>query len=111
MDLKAYYRKVRKIEEQIQEPDVVVVSCETPDGGKAGVVSEVSRRLAAKLVVEGRARVASEEAAAAYRAEMKAAYQRAQEKEAASQVRIAVISEAEMKASRGKPRAQAPDRS
>ena len=60
MDLKVYYRKIREVEEQIAAPDAVVVSGDTPDGGKAGVKIEVPLRLAAKLIVEGRARPASD---------------------------------------------------
>ena len=37
MDLRVYYQKIRKIEAELPEPFVVVVSRETPDGGKAGV--------------------------------------------------------------------------
>ena len=43
MDLRAYYQKMRKVESEIQDPYVVIVSRETPDGGRAGVKSEVPR--------------------------------------------------------------------
>jgi hypothetical protein len=59
MDLKVYYRKIRIVEAEIADADVVMISLETPDGGRAGVATEVRRRLAAKLVVEGKARLAS----------------------------------------------------
>ena len=38
---------------------MVVISLETPDGGKAGVPTEVSRRNAARLIVEGWAELAN----------------------------------------------------
>ena len=63
MDLKVYYAKLREVESTITAPFVVVVSLNTPDGGKAGVKNEVSRAVAAKLVVESRARIATEEEA------------------------------------------------
>jgi len=59
MDLRQYFQKIREIEADIREPYTFVVSLETSDGGKAGIVSEIKRGLAAKLIVEGRARLAS----------------------------------------------------
>ena len=44
-----------------------MVSVETSDGGKGGTKTEVPRRLAAKLVVEGLARLASKDELKAYR--------------------------------------------
>ena len=46
MDLRVFYQKLRKIEEEIAESTVVVVSHETPDGGKAGRKAEVARGVA-----------------------------------------------------------------
>ena len=54
MDLRAYYQKIREIETRIEEAFAIVVSLETGDGGKAGIATEVSRGIAAKMVVEGR---------------------------------------------------------
>jgi hypothetical protein len=61
MDLRHYYARIRETEATLEGDFVVVVSCETPDGGRAGVASEVPRALAAKLIVERQARAASEE--------------------------------------------------
>jgi hypothetical protein len=61
MEVRVFYQKLRSVERSINEPHVVVVSLETPDGGKAGVRTEVARADAAKLIVEGRARLASAE--------------------------------------------------
>jgi hypothetical protein len=61
MDLKAYYKKIREIESQLPGPFVVVVSIETSDGGKAGILSEVATLTAAKCIAEGRARTATAE--------------------------------------------------
>ena len=68
MDLKQYFRKIRQIEASLSEIFPLVVSLETPDGGKPGLVSEISRELAAKMIVEGRALLASEEEKELYRA-------------------------------------------
>ena len=48
MDLRAYYQKIRDIEAEIVEEFPVVVSVEGPDGGRAGVRTEVTRRIAAR---------------------------------------------------------------
>ena len=56
MDLKLYYQKIRDLERDLKADYAVVVSLETPDGGKAGVRTEVPARTAAKMIVEGRAR-------------------------------------------------------
>jgi hypothetical protein len=69
MDLRAYYQKIRKLEAEILDPFVVVSSRETPDGGKAGVKTDVPRSLAARLIVEDRAEMASPEEAALFRTE------------------------------------------
>lgn len=66
MDLRAYYRKVREVESGLPEAFVVVVSHETPDGGKAGVLSEVTRHTAARQIAEGRSRIATDEEAVAF---------------------------------------------
>ena len=70
MDVRAYYQKIRKLEAEIAEPFVVVVSRETPDGGRPGVMTEVPRGLAAKLIVEEQAAKATPEEAAKFRAEL-----------------------------------------
>jgi len=60
MDLRIYYQKIRDCEAKIPGTFAFVVSTATPDGGKAGVVTEVPRRVAAKMVVDGTARLAVE---------------------------------------------------
>ena len=59
MDLRAYYQKIRETEEKLVDQFPVVVSCETQDGGRNGVCTEVSRSLAAKMLVEGAVREAT----------------------------------------------------
>ena len=43
MEMRAYYAKIRQVEETIPEPWVVVISSETDDGGVLGRATEVSR--------------------------------------------------------------------
>jgi len=93
MDLKAYYRDIRELESSLPDEDVVVVSLVTPDGGRAGARSEVSRLLAAKLVIERKARLASGEEASQYRSELAEASERAREEAAASRVQVAIVRE------------------
>ncbi len=81
MDLRMFYQKLRKIEQEITDPHVVVVSEETSDGGKAGQKAEVSRAIAARLIVEGRARL-----------------QDAQQRAMSEKVQLNVISDADLRA-------------
>lgn len=59
MDLRAFFQLIREVEKQIVGDYAVVMSMATPDGGKAGVLTEVSRTAAARLVTEQRARLAT----------------------------------------------------
>ena len=93
MDLKVYYRKVRELEAQLPETDAVVVSLETPDGGYAGVTSEVPRGIAAKLIVEGKAQLASASEVSEYRERMSAATQQARELAEANKLRVEIVNE------------------
>ncbi len=67
MDLRIYYQKVREIESKIAEAFAVIVSLETPDGGKAGMLTEVSPGLAARMIVAGTAKLATAEEAQIFR--------------------------------------------
>jgi hypothetical protein len=58
MELRSYFQKIKHVESTIAELFTLVVSLETGDGGKAGTLTEVSRSLAAKLIVNGLARLA-----------------------------------------------------
>src|ERR1700758_1621857 len=70
MDLRVYYQSIRKIEAEIKDPVVVGVSHATEDGGKAGIRTDVPKRLAAKLITEGKARLATAGEAAEFRTEV-----------------------------------------
>jgi hypothetical protein len=58
MDVKAYFQKVRGVEKSLGAGTAVVVSLETPDGGRAGRVMELPVELAARMLVDRRARLA-----------------------------------------------------
>ncbi len=70
MDLREYYARIREIEAEIIDPLVVLVSRQTSEGGRRGVRTEAPRALAARLIAEGRAELASAEEAAAFRREV-----------------------------------------
>jgi hypothetical protein len=94
VDLKQYFRKLREIEASLSDAYLLVVSTETPDGGKPGLVSEVSREIAAKLIIEGRAVLASQKDAMAYREQQASARRAAEKADLARRVQVAIISEA-----------------
>ena len=91
MDVRAYYKKVREAEETLTGEHIVMVSLETAEGGKEGVRTEVSRATAAKLIAEGRARVAANEEAAEFREQMQAAREKYEQDETARRVQVTVI--------------------
>jgi hypothetical protein len=97
MDMRVFYRKVREMEEQLHEDPVVVISLETPDGGKPGVPAEVSRRNAARLIVEGRVQLASVEQSAGFREAQREAKMAADEMEAARKMQFTVVASSEMR--------------
>jgi molybdenum-dependent DNA-binding transcriptional regulator ModE len=101
MDLKLYYQKIREMESKIKEAFPVVVSVETPDGGKAGVLTEVTPGIAAKMLVEGAARLATAEEATAFAAANAEARRAAEQLAAAAKVQFAVLSTAELNKLKG----------
>jgi hypothetical protein len=78
MDLRAYYQKIRRIEAGITETSVVIVSRETSDGGRAGVCVDVPRSVAARLIADEKADMASAEDAAEFRASVETKWKIAQ---------------------------------
>jgi hypothetical protein len=98
MDLRMFYQKLRKIEQEITDEHVVVVSHETSDGGRPGQLSEAPRSIAARLLVEGRAHLATAEESAAFRAASQRALEDAQQRLMAEKVQVNVISDADLRA-------------
>ena len=91
MDLRAYYRKVRAVEAELEGDDIVLASIATPEGGRDGVLTEAPRAVAAKLVAEGRAQVARKEEAAGFREKVRLAKEKADQDEAARRIQVMVI--------------------
>ena len=97
MDLRSYYKKVKEAEEQLQGEYLVMVSFATPEGGKDGVKTEVPRRLAAQLIAEGRARIASDDEAILFYEANREALLQHQQDEAARRVQVMVIPSSELR--------------
>ena len=106
MDLKVYYQKIREIEERLTEDHVVVVSRETPDGGKAGVRSEVPKKIAARMVVNGGAALATEEEAKAFRKLAAEAKRTAELLAESSRVQLSVVPTSELNQLRNKAKGE-----
>jgi len=101
MDLKVYYQKVRELEQSLQSTHPVVVSLETPDGGAAGVKTEVSARIAAQMIVEGRARAANSDELLEFQQQKLEAKRVADHLEASKRMQVTVVSESDLRALRG----------
>src|SRR5215472_4640771 len=96
MNLKLYFEKIRETELQITETFPIVVSKDTEDGGKAGRYIEVTRAIAAKMITENRARLATPDEAKAYREAQAEARRQAEEAADAAKVQFTVVSASEM---------------
>jgi hypothetical protein len=97
MDLRTYYQKIRDTEATIPTQYVVVISRATDNGGKSGVPMEVSREVAAKMIVEGSAVLATADQATAFAVKQAAAQKAAQEAAAAAKVSVTVVSSDDLK--------------
>lgn len=95
MDLRQYFKKIRDVEAGIPELNTHVISLDTSDGGKAGAITEVKRALAAKLIVEGRAVLATKAEIESYLEQQFLARTAAQRADTARQLQVAIISDGE----------------
>jgi anti-sigma factor RsiW len=98
VDLKQYFRKIRDFEATLNDDYPIVVSRETPDGGKPGLIAEVSRANAARMIIEGRAVLATEDEKRQYQEQQAAAKRAAEKAELAKCVQVAILNEPEIPA-------------
>ncbi len=91
MDLRSYYKKVQDAELTIKTKEVVIVSLATSEGGKEGVITEAPRTVAAKLIAEQRARLASPEESGEFRKGLRAARELYELDEEARRVQVVVM--------------------
>lgn len=96
MDLKAYYQKIRDLERSFKGTFPVVVSQETPDGGTAGVKTEVPIHIAARMIVDGRAVLASEKEAKDFLEQKTAAKKAADQIQASTRMQVTVVSDSDL---------------
>ena len=95
MDVKTYYQRIRAMEATITTPFAVVSSLGTDDGGKKGVLVEVPRHLAAKMIVEGCAVLATEQEKRQFREQHAENKRTAENAEMAKRLQVAIISESD----------------
>src|ERR1017187_10402488 len=96
MDLQMYYQKIRETEAKMADEYALVVSLETSDGGKSGRKTEVPRRLAAKMLVEGQIRLASKDETKVHREALAEAKQVAEREAAVARLQLTVLSTTEL---------------
>jgi hypothetical protein len=101
MDLQVYFRKIRAVEEGLKDPSAVLVSHETQDGGREGVRTEVPRRIAARMIVEGAARLATTEEAHEFQEQKAEAKRQSDQLAAASRMQFTVVSPSELRKLKG----------
>src|SRR5262249_21088780 len=101
MDLKVYYQKIREVEGRIKMAYPVIVSLETPDGGIAGVRTETPAHLAARMIVEGRARIADNDEMKDFHAQKAEAKRVADQLDAPKGMQVTVVWESELGALKG----------
>jgi len=100
MDLKAYYQKIRELERSFKNTFPVVVSRETADGGVAGVKTEVPVHIAARMIVEGRATLASEKQTKEFLDQKMEAKKMADQLQASTRMQVSVVSDSDLEALR-----------
>jgi hypothetical protein len=100
MNLREYYEKIREIAQTIDGEFAVVVSNKTNDGGRAGILTEVTRDAAARLVADSKATLASPEQAQEYYAKLRAQHERKAAEEQQKRMALDVFSRGGLEALR-----------
>ncbi len=100
MDLRVFFQKVRQLEKEIAGSHAVVVSNETPDGGRPGQISEVAKGVAARMIVEGKARLATPEERAQYQAEVARGIEAAKRRELMGKAQVRLLSDSDIESLR-----------
>jgi hypothetical protein len=90
MNLRNYYRRIRETAKALAD-DVVLVSKATPEGGVAGRFVEAPRDVAARMIVDGAADLASDEDAARFRKETRRLFEEEERRRAAARIQVSVV--------------------
>jgi hypothetical protein len=104
MNLRQYYQKIQEAEASLQDDFPVMSGKDTGNGGSSSVLTETTRAIAAKMLVEGTADLASPEQAAAFRQQQADALRLVQDAADAGRVQVAVVSADEIRKLRGASR-------
>ena len=96
MDLRDFFKRLREIEAAIESPFALVISHPTADGGKPGVVTEAPRYIAARLIAEGRARLATPEEMSVHHETIRGAVEQAEQAAMVDRVQVALVSNADL---------------
>ena len=96
MDLRDFFKRIREIEATIENAYTLVVSHDTTDGGKGGVATETPRNIAARLIAEGRARMATPEEIVVHQEAIRLAVEEADKAALADRVQVALVSDADL---------------
>ncbi len=100
MDLRVFFQKIRKLENELDGDYVVLVSNETGDGGRSGQTVEVTKPVAARMIVEGRARLATAEECKARQKALERAVEAARRRELLEKAPVRLLSDADIDALR-----------
>ena len=97
MDLRAYYRKIRDAEASIDDEFPIVKSLAREEGGQGGRLTEVSRAVAARMITDGLAELATAKEARELRARIEKARKVEQERREAERIQFTILSEADVR--------------
>ena len=106
MDLRDFYKRIREIEATIDSAFTLVVSHDTADGGKAGVMTEAPRAIAARLIAEGRARMATPDENCVHQETIRQAVDVADRMALAERVQVAFVSDVDLDGLRQKTKSK-----
>ncbi len=100
MDLRVFFQKVRQLEKELPGNHVVVVSTETPDGGRPGQTAEVAKAVAARMIVEGKARLATPEECAQRQSEVASGIETAKRRDLMGKAQVRLLSDSDIESLR-----------
>jgi len=100
VDLRAFYQKVQKQEKEIPGSHAIVVSTETADGGRPGQTTEVAKGVAARMIVEGKARLATAEECAKHQANVMQGIEETKRRDLMGRAQVRLLSDSDVEALR-----------
>ena len=110
MDIRQYFRKMREVEAGLSDEFPILVSLETSDGGKAGMIFEATRSNAARMLVEARAALASDEQREQYVERLATAKKAADTADMMKRLQLAIVEDADLQAQLSTRRSTDPSR-